>query len=296
MKRRKSFLLMVLLFCSTFLFTSFLTKANAELTTQEIIGVKSIREENLPRIPISLNELPIKHSGEAPYQDAQVSQFKNYINWAYNVGITTGYTPTSYQPNYSVTRGEMAVFLNRLAGSPRYSPPFNVYEDISQYKTHILWLTATTVTNGTAPYYNPNGTVTRGQMAAFLHRMAKVSGKAPSTAHYGSPFKDISGNMFANDIGWLNSERITTGYTPTTFNPNGNVTRGEMATFLKRFYNKVVMKNATPIVHHWGLNYFTSDGEYLDGGIFTSESAANAAGEALLAAGKCSSYGVYQLD
>lgn len=52
----------------------------------------------------------------------------------------------------------------------------------------------------------------------------------------------------------------------------------------------------TPTVHHWGLNYFTPDGEYMDGGLFTSESAANAAGEALKAAGKCSSYGVYQLD
>lgn len=204
------------------------------------------KAKELPKVPIKLKELPVKHPGKAPFADAQASQYKNYINWAYNVGITTGYTPTSYKPNYAVTRGEMAVFLHRLAASPSYTPPFNVYTDVTQYKNQILWLTATTVSNGTAPHYNPNGNVTRGQMAAFLHRMAKVSGKAPANVHYGSPFKDISGNMFQNDIGWLYSQGITTGYTPTTYNPNGSVTRGEMAAFLNRFYNKTVGSTPTP--------------------------------------------------
>lgn len=203
------------------------------------------RANHLPKVSVSLKELPVKHPGKAPYGDAQASQYKNYINKIYNMGITTGYTPTSYKPNYTITRGEMAVFLNRLAGSPGYKPPFNVYTDVVQYKNQILWLTATTVSNGTAPHYNPNGAVTRGQMAAFLHRMAKVSGKAPSNAHYGSPFKDIRGNMFANDIGWVYSQGITTGYTPTTYNPNGNVTRGEMAAFISRFYDKLI-KGAIP--------------------------------------------------
>lgn len=300
MKKRKKFLTTALLLSSAILFTAFTTSVKADSSTEVINGQSLMQSGNLPKISVSLKELPIKHPGNAPYRDAQASQYKNYINWAYNVGITTGYTPTSYKPDYSVTRGEMAVFLSRLAGSPSYTAPFNVYYDIGQYKTQILWLTATTVTNGTAPYYNPNGAVTRGQMAAFLHRMAKVAVKASSTAHYDSPFKDISGNMFANDIGWLNSKKITTGYTPTTFNPDGNVTRGEMATFLKRFYDNVVMEKSTPdptpVVHHWGLNYFTPDGEYREGGIFQSESDANAAGEALLVSGQCSSYGVYQID
>lgn len=290
MEKRKITLIITLLLCCTFQIVAFASEPMLVSTNN------LIRSTNLPKISVSLKELSTIHPGKVPYQDAQASQYKNYINWAYNVGITTGYTPTSYQPNYSVTRGEMAVFLSRLAGSPSYTAPFNVYADVNQYKTQILWLTATTVTNGTAPNYNPNGAVTRGQMAAFLHRLAKVAGKAPANAHYGSPFKDISGNMFVNDIGWLTSEGVTTGYTPTTFNPNGNVTRGEMATFLKRFYYKVIMTNPTLETHHWELSYFDLEGNICSGGIFTSESAAYAAGVALQSAGQCGAYMVSQLD
>ena len=49
--------------------------------------------------------------------------------------------------------------------------------------------------------------------------------------------------MFANDIGWLSSKGITTGYTPTTFRPDAYVTRGEMAAFLQRFYNVTSQTN-----------------------------------------------------
>lgn len=195
--------------------------------------------KDLPRVPVTLKELPKKYSN-LPFRDISQSIFKNHINWIYGRGITTGYTPTTYNPEAKVTRGEMAVFLQRLAGSPSYKAPFNVYTDINQYKTQILWLTATTVTNGTAPRYNPNGKVTRGQMAAFLHRMAKVSGKAPTTGRYDSKFTDIKNHMFKNDIGWLSAKGITTGYTPTSFKPDADVTRGEMAGFIYRYYNVVI--------------------------------------------------------
>lgn len=220
------------------------TFANASevfLNTQDNTAEKqeTTLAKELPRVPVTLKELPKKYSN-LPFRDISQSIFKNHINWIYGRGITTGYTPTTYNPEAKVTRGEMAVFLQRLAGSPSYKAPFNVYTDINQYKTQILWLTATTVTNGTAPRYNPNGKVTRGQMAAFLHRMAKVSGKAPTSGRYDSKFTDIKNHMFKNDIGWLSAKGITTGYTPTSFKPDADITRGEMAGFIYRYYNVVI--------------------------------------------------------
>lgn len=205
------------------------------------ISTKSlVRGKNLPKVAVNLKALPVKYPGNSPFRDINNNMFKNYINWIYGRGITTGYTATTYNPNAKVTRGEMAVFLHRLAGSPGYKPPFNVYTDVSQYKNQILWLTATTVSNGTAPHYNPNGKVTRGQMAAFLHRMAKESGYAPKNGKYNTKFWDTKNHMFKNDIGWLSSKGITTGYTSTSFKPDADVTRGEMAAFIKRFYDVTV--------------------------------------------------------
>ncbi|MCL2112324.1 MAG: S-layer homology domain-containing protein [Streptococcaceae bacterium] len=193
---------------------------------------------NLPAITVKPVILPTKNPTTAPFKDISNSIFQKDINWIYSVGVTTGKSPTIYDPLAKVTRGEMAAFLYRLAGSPSYTPPYNIYTDISQFKNQILWLSAANVTNGTAPHYTPNGNVTRGQMAAFLHRMAKAMGKAPTSGTYTSSFTDIKNNMFKNDINWLKTTGITTGYTPTSFKPNNTVTREEMAAFLHRFYNK----------------------------------------------------------
>ncbi|MEY8537157.1 glycerophosphodiester phosphodiesterase family protein [Lactococcus muris] len=228
------------------------TEIKPEQQAEERSEYSLDRGKNLPKIPVDLKALAVKNPGSSPFKDISHSIYKNYINWNYSVGITTGYTPTTYKPDYYVTRGEMAVFLHRLAGAPGYTPPFNVYTDINQYKNQILWLTAANISNGTIPHYNPNGNVTRGQMAAFLHRMAKESGKAPKNGKYESPFQDTQNNMFKNDIGWLYSKEITTGYTPTTFRPDASITRGEMAAFIYRFYNKVaIVKPHVPVADPW---------------------------------------------
>lgn len=216
------------------------TETNPKEQSEEVEIYSLVRGKNLPKISVNLKALPVKHPGNSPFRDINNNMFKNHINWIYSRGITTGYTPNTYNPNANVTRGEMATFLHRLAGSPGYKPPFNVYTDVSQYKNQILWLTATTVSNGTAPHYNPNGNVTRGQMAAFLHRMAKESGYAPKNGKYNTKFWDTKSHMFKNDIGWLSSVGITTGYTATYFKPDAPITRGEMAAFLYRFYNVTV--------------------------------------------------------
>lgn len=193
---------------------------------------------SLPRISVNFANLPIKNPTVSPFKDINNSLLKKDINWIYSVGITTGKSPILYDPLAEVSRGEMATFLYRLAGSPSYTPPYNIYTDINQYKNQILWLSAANVTNGTAPLYSPNSSVTRGQMAAFLHRMAKAMSKTPSSGTYTSSFKDIQNNQFKNDINWLKITGITTGYSPTSYKPNETVKREEMAAFIHRFYNK----------------------------------------------------------
>jgi hypothetical protein len=65
-----------------------------------------------------------------------------------------------------------------------------------------------------------------------------VALKPLPTKHTGQPFKDISRSIFKNYINEIYKIGIMTGYTPTTFRPENEMIRGEMATFLSRFYNK----------------------------------------------------------
>jgi hypothetical protein len=108
-------------------------------------------------------------------------------------------------------------------------------DDESVFEADVAWLSRSRITKGCGDRrYCPENRVTRGQMAAFLHR-ALGGMIAPS----GSPgaFVDVTDSPFVNDIAWLASTGITKGCNPPAndrFCPDASVTRGQMAAFLHR--------------------------------------------------------------
>lgn len=103
------------------------------------------------------------------------------------------------------------------------------------FEADIEWMASEGITKGCNPPLNdrfcPSKTVTRGQMAAFLHRaldgIVEPSGES-------SDFTDDEGSTFAADIAWLSATGITKGCSATEFCPDRPVTRGQMAAFLVR--------------------------------------------------------------
>lgn len=55
-----------------------------------------------------------------------------------------------------------------------------------------------------------------------------------SHAYVSERFYDVSNHLYADSVDFLYNEKITTGTSATTFNPNGQVTRMEFVTFLYR--------------------------------------------------------------
>lgn len=163
------------------------------------------------------------------------------VEWLADSGITRGCNPPAndrFCPDEPVTRGQMAAFLSRgLEGSIAIGTA-PVFSDIAgtTFATSIEWLGATGITRGCNPPVNdmfcPNQVVTRGQMAAFLHRAL------PNTPVGTSPiFTDTAGDTFATDITWLGATGITRGCNPpanSLFCPQQPVSRGQMAAFLHR--------------------------------------------------------------
>ena len=93
------------------------------------------------------------------------------INRLAQAGITGGCADGLYCPSALVSREQMASFLSRaLALSPTQTD-FFVDDSTSVHEPDINRFATAGVTGGCAPSrYCPSGTVTRGQMAAFLHR------------------------------------------------------------------------------------------------------------------------------
>jgi len=120
--------------------------------------------------------------------------------------------------------------------------PFNDVPVNHVFASHISWLSGRGITTG---YDNGNGTtsfrgsqpVLREQMAAFLFRYT-----GPEIGDEVTPtdFADVAtSHTFYDEIQWLASTGITTGYTQDgvlTFRPSQSVLREQMAAFLYRLY------------------------------------------------------------
>ena len=103
------------------------------------------------------------------------SPFENHVNSLFYNGITSGCTPVDFCPQDLVTRGTMSAFIIRaLEGNPAgvcAVPPFTDVPVINQFCKHIERMKARNISLGFPDgTFQPQGNVTRDQMAAFLAR------------------------------------------------------------------------------------------------------------------------------
>ena len=112
------------------------------------------------------------------FTDDNDSVFEADINALAESGITKGCNPPAsdrFCPDGRVTREQMAAFMKRAFDYPGSPTDFFVDDDDSIFEADINSIAEVGVTRGCNPSegntrYCPKGYVTRGQMAAFLHR------------------------------------------------------------------------------------------------------------------------------
>ena len=167
--------------------------------------------------------------------------------WAYTFierfaarGITSGCGNGRYCPQDSVTRAQMAVFLERGINGGGFVPPAatgDVFDDVAAgdfAASFIERLFADGITAGCGNNrYCPASQVTRAQMAVFLLRARHGSDYSPPPAT--GAFADVNLNHWA--IHWIEqlaAEGITAGCGNGNYCPEDPVTRAQMAVFIVR--------------------------------------------------------------
>lgn len=116
------------------------------------------------------------------FADTGGSVFESDILRLATAGITKGCNPPvndMFCPNSVVTRGQMAAFLARALGLKDVSSGVSFTDTGSSvFQQDILAMATAGITKGCNPPVNdmfcPSGVVTRGQMAAFLHRAEAI--------------------------------------------------------------------------------------------------------------------------
>lgn len=108
------------------------------------------------------------------------------------------------------------------------------------------------ITQGKTPFaFVPDETVTRRQMALFLTRAARIAGIRMSDALEDQGFADVEGlsEETRDAVNRMAQLEIMTGVSGNRFDPQGRVSRQEMAVFLARFLALAeVGEGGTPIV------------------------------------------------
>jgi hypothetical protein len=105
------------------------------------------------------------------FTDDETSIFEDDINRLAAAGITSGCSATTFCPNTTITRGQMAAFLARALDLPPTSNDYFTDDETSIFEGEINRVAAAGITSGCGGgKYCPTLIVTREQMAAFLHR------------------------------------------------------------------------------------------------------------------------------
>ena len=160
--------------------------------------------------------------------------------------LAQGVSADRYAPAASVSRQQMATFIARLvdrsdrplpAGTPAFGDVSGVHAD------NIDRLAAAGIVQGTGPgRFDPTSPVRRDQMASFLVRAYEYIVEeevAPAQA----PFTDIAGNVHETNIRKVTELGFTTGLTATTYAPFNDVRRDQMASFLARSLERLVVED-----------------------------------------------------
>ncbi|HEX6946839.1 MAG TPA: peptidoglycan-binding protein [Acidimicrobiia bacterium] len=170
-----------------------------------------------------------------PFGDIAGDIFVDDILWLYEQGLTKGCNPPAndnFCPDDSVTRGEMAVFLQRAFDlTPGSSDHFDD-DDGKFYEEAANSLYEAGITSGCGPRRFCGGdAIPREQMAAFLARALDLE---PAPQDF---FVDDAKSLFQDEINRVAHADITRGCNPPAndrFCPTDLVTRGQLAAFLKR--------------------------------------------------------------
>jgi hypothetical protein len=116
-------------------------------------------------------------TGTNAFTDDEGSPHEADINSLAASGITVGCAANLYCPRAVVMRAQMASFLARAIDLPGATRDYFADDDQSPHQTDVNRLAESGITNGCAPgSFCPAAGITRGEMAAFLHRALTMSG------------------------------------------------------------------------------------------------------------------------
>ena len=211
---------------------SALTEAQLAYISAETLALLEKAEAKLAAL-----EKPI------PFTDLTQDWYQESVAYVYRNNLMYGTTNTTFSPDANLTRAMFAAMLYRLAGSPRVvgTCPFPDVPSTAYYLDAVIWGEKNGVIYGEGGKFNPDGKITREQMAAMMRRYADFCELKTDARADLSGFTDAAAvsSWALNDMKWAVAEHLLYGDTNSRLNPTNNATRAEAAAILQRFATRL---------------------------------------------------------
>ena len=176
-------------------------------------------------------------SVKLPYTPAANEQAGNlYAVYVNDKGKVQWLTKSSYDADQKAVIFEAQHFGIYGVG---YKSPVPNFTDINGHwaKEHILFTVSRGLFSGTSETtFSPNTTLTRGMFVTALGRLAGINPVDYQTRK----FTDVKADAYyAPYVNWAAKTGIADGTTSTTFAPDSNITREQMAVIMKNYADKM---------------------------------------------------------
>ena len=172
----------------------------------------------------------------AAFTDVDASAYyATPVAWAVEEGITTGKTATEFKPNEVCTRAQIITFLWRAAGSPESRITTKLFKDITEedycYEA-AMWACEMSILTVIGQKFDPNAPCTRADAVSYIWRYAGCPFGYSIRNFYDVSRKSVA----AYPIRWAVGYGVTNGVTPYLFEPDSICTRGQIVTYLYRYF------------------------------------------------------------
>ncbi len=180
-----------------------------------------------------------------PFTDVKSGNwFYDAVKYAYEQGLMTGTSATTFAPNGTMNRAMIVTVLYRLENSPAVTGA-SKFTDVPAgqwYSDAVAWAAANKIVNGyDETTFGPMNAVTREQMAAILFRYEQVKGLENVT-----PEENLNRFPDQNKISayaipalqWAVGQKIINGNADGTLDPTGTATRAQVAQIFTNLLNK----------------------------------------------------------
>ncbi|MGM9554364.1 MAG: S-layer homology domain-containing protein [Faecousia sp.] len=212
-----------------------------------VLVQKSQGEPDNPTEP----EMPCDGGADCPsrkFVDVNTKEWYHpYVDYAVTHGLFGGTSANTFEPETAMTRAMLVTVLWRYEGQPKGYQ--NTFSDVnakngSWYIDAVAWASANGVVNGVGNgRFDPDGKITREQMATILFRYAQKKGIDTSKRGNLSGFPDADkiSDYAKEAVYWTVGEGIINGSDGKLL-PQGNATRAQVATILMRYIENIVNK------------------------------------------------------